>query len=86
MKRVQHIIDGEMRVHYDGPQHFNGMALCGQDIMGDAMGPNRTEHWDEAVPTNARVNCPHCLAIVAHVRGRSNEQVRRDSAAPERTP
>ncbi len=72
MKRLQHIIDGEMRVHYDGPQHFNGMALCGQDIIGDRMeSGGSVEEWTEAVPTTCRVNCPHCLAIVRHVRGRA---------------
>lgn len=71
MKRLEHIIDGERRVHYDGPQHFNGMALCGQDIMGDMI--DRADRWTEATETRRRVNCPHCLAIVAHVRGRSND-------------
>ena len=66
MKRIEHIIDGALRVHYDGPQCFNGMALCGQDILGDAMAG---ESWGMATPSQRRVNCPHCMAIVRHVRG-----------------
>ena len=78
MKRIEHVIDGEMRVHYDGPMAFNGMALCGQDILGDDIGEGKSDTWGEAVPTRRRVNCPHCLAIVAHVRGRSNVEVSRE--------
>ena len=84
MKRLEHTINGERVVHYDGPQHAAGYTLCGHDTTGDALGHDRSEQWTEAVETRRRVTCPHCLAIVAHVRGRSNAG--RTCDAPKETP
>ncbi len=76
MKRLEHEINGERVVHYDGPQHSAGLSLCGHDIDGDSMGahvqgaPPCMESWTRAEETRRRVNCQHCQALVAHVRGR----------------
>lgn len=63
MKRIEHMIEGETIVHYEGALGGD-LALCGSDLAGDG-----TLDITEAKETTKRVTCKHCKAVVAHVRG-----------------
>lgn len=48
------------RVHYDGPFLTGWQTLCGH--------VDRTDFdWFE---TPAKVNCPGCLAVIKHIKGK----------------
>lgn len=61
----------EEEVHYDSPN--TEFTLCGADMLGDKIGGDAegSERWDAGVETNRKVDCETCLAIVAHVRGKT---------------
>ena len=65
MKKMEHTVNGELIVHYDGA--IGDYALCGHDLDGDEYGGDT---WDSAKPSKKRVNCPNCIAIRNHVLGK----------------
>ena len=51
--------------HHPGIWQPWDISLCGQDLMGDTIG---SEHWDQAIRVNGKIDCPDCLAIIRTCR------------------
>lgn len=61
--------DGRSEVHFDAPFN-NDYTLCGHDTCGDL-------DWNEAQDTDQKVNCDHCMAIVAACKKVSKSEMER---------
>lgn len=64
MNKIGHNLNGKFIIHFDSPI-IGDFALCGQDIVGDNIDGDK---WDEAKPTDKKVNCDNCLAIYEYVK------------------
>lgn len=55
--------DGKTIVHADGNFQSGDVALCGNDLMGDA-----TLGWHPAEETNKRITCEMCKRLVIYCK------------------